>query len=145
MTPETALRAHIRAWVEGRQHWLLACDARERPFLEQVLAAVNGRVGPRDPRVRVDVLDLDLQEVDPETGEERSTGVLFVVAIPRQALSVETLQALLHERYGLEVACEELLAVQFVTPMAVEDLWAMGARIKLFIRWLHGDDEEEEA
>jgi hypothetical protein len=140
---EAAVRAQIRALVEGRQHWLLACDAREQPFVAQVIAAVNGRVGPAAPRVRVDVLDLELHDVDPDSGEDTCAGVLFVVAIPRQALSAETLQALMRQRYGLEASCEDLLAVQFITPVAMPDLWAMGERIKLFTAWLHGDEEDD--
>ena len=87
--PEPQLRDKIRAWIRERQHWLIACDARERPFVDTLFAAVNRSWQPGTPKTRVEVLDLSLHEVDEETGAERCAGVLFVVAIPRAALSAE--------------------------------------------------------
>lgn len=133
----------LRALVRRRAHWLLVCDAHERPFVDEVFAAVNARVGRHDPRVRIDILDLDLHAVDAETGDETCAGTLFVVAIPRPALSAETLQALLRRRYELGASCEDLRRAQFITPMRRDQLWAMGERLRLFTEWLRGCGIEE--
>jgi hypothetical protein len=144
--PEAALREKIRAWIARRQHWLIACDARERPWLDALFAAVNAGWRPGTPRVPVEVLDLELHEVDPERGEERGLGVLFLVVIPRAALSAETVQATILAHHDVEVPVETLLEAQFVSPMAASQLWSMGARLKAFTAWLDGAavDEEED-
>jgi hypothetical protein len=143
---QAELRDKIQAWIEGRQHWLIACDARERPWLDALFAAVNAGWQPGTPRVPVEVLDLDLHQVERETGEERCVGVLFLVAIPRASLSAETLQTTILAHHGVEVSCAHVLEAQFLSPMAMSHLWSMGERIKAFTTWLDGAaaDEEED-
>jgi hypothetical protein len=145
MRPEPQLREKIRAWIRQRRHWLFAYDARERPLLDQLFVAVERAWWPGTPKVPIDLLDLDFVTIDAASGAETPAGVLWLAVIPRAALSVETIQAVMRAHHGAELSCEALLARPFIAPVAASDWWAVGARLHLFECWLLRDAEDDDA
>jgi hypothetical protein len=106
-----ALRAQVWQRLRTRSHWIMAFPAHARGVAARVLAAVDAGVGPGDLPVPVDrwMVDLTPAALEP----------MVLVAIPKTALSAETLQALIRRAHGLDMPVEQLLRAPHPDPGAV--------------------------
>jgi hypothetical protein len=138
---QRAVRAQVWQRLRARRHWVMAFPAHARGVATRVLAAVDAGVGPRDPLVPVDRWTIDLTPAD-ATDDTATLEPMVVVAIPRAALSAETLQALIRRVHGLDIPVAQLLRAPILIPVRRDAEWPVDAQIQGLYDWLHAGDEE---
>jgi hypothetical protein len=128
-----AVRMQVWQRLRAQSHWLMAFPAHAWGVAARVLAAVDAGVGPGDPPVPVDRWTIDLTPAALEP--------MALVAIPKAALSAETLQALIRRAHGLDIPVEQLLPAPILIPVRCDVGWPIDAQIQGLYDWLHAGDE----